>query len=453
MPPAPKPDSGDTVRDSSRLVAHSRALGCVGLALKIPQLAATRRRQLGDDNWTMAADQCNYSHVIFRSASRPLYLLLAALVALAVVAISMVLPAVGSATKEPIERAAVAPKFGTIDGFGWREEHMRITMAALSCDTQFETDSKPDPCFATNTLSNLAGARNAWGGVGAADNLSVHFSGGPDWWHCDGADYFNKPSYPRTRGQATKKLDECRNFAQAMLGDGLGAGSSIDPNCRSNQNKGLLTYRCEGVVEVAHKMLPLDEISQPGWAGPLSGCSFNGAFTRKSRTKCLILQQFGYALHTIQDFYAHSNFTDLIPAGQGGSVTTPPGVGGSAPSPYWDLTKHHAPSWSSGLGEDITTGCYPDSDCVKEGRITHANLNKDKGLIDRIYGSATDPLTTRGQMTVRGVTNFSRAAQGAIRQTREAWKNLQSMIAHRGGNYNDARRIVCAIASDTPKDC
>lgn len=300
-------------------------------------------------------------------------------------------------------------------------------------------------------MSNVSGGNTGWGAVGAADNVTLHFSGGPDHWHCDGADYVDVPGYPRTRAEATAKLNECRNFAQAMLGDGLSNKNPVYPNCRNAQSG--LTWRCEGVAEVAHLMITNGKIdvSQPGTQTAVSGCSFNGV---KGRIKCLIIQQFGYALHAIEDFFSHSNFTDQSPAGPF-SAQNPPGVGGSAPLAYWDLTQKTAPAIPSNA---LSTGCFPDSKCEADGRTNHETLNKDKGQINSptgntgstflLNGSASAPKTVRGQQD----GNFRNAVTAAIRQVRATWQQLQVLIKNKEGESR-GKKIICAIASDTPNEC
>lgn len=340
-----------------------------------------------------------------------------------------------------------APRFGTIQNADWQAEHERVTRTALACNSTFEPTSKPAICFEPKTISNLAGGNTGWGAVGAADNAVIHFSGGPDYWHCDGGDYLDTPGYPRTRAQATSKLDDCWDFARAMLTSGLTSRSTLEPNCRALQSH--LSYRCEGVTEVVHLMITNGKIdvSQPGTHSAVGGCSFNGS---KGRIKCLVLQQFGYALHAIQDFYSHSNYTD-INTKTPYTATNPPGVGGDGPVGYWDLTQSTPPAIPSPL---LSTGCFPDSKCEAAGRTNHETLNKDKGTIrNNPYDGVTiAPRTPRGQMINNGQTNFGRAVRGAIRQTRATWNQLSALIINREGAAR-GRMIICAIASDTPDDC
>ena len=76
--------------------------------------------------------------------------------------------------------------FGSAKILGMNNEHSKITRAALSCDSVFDPLTKPEPCFSPQTMSNLGGeASGAFPAVESPDNLALHLSGGPDWWHCD----------------------------------------------------------------------------------------------------------------------------------------------------------------------------------------------------------------------------------------------------------------------------
>ena len=70
-------------------------------------------------------------------------------------------------------------------------------------------------------------------------------------------------------------------------------------------------------------------------------------------------------------------------------------------------------------------------DC--ELRVTHAGLNKDRGLIDPITGRATDPTTSRGMVG----DNFAKAVSGAIAETRRQWQDFRSELTAR---YGEDRR-------------
>ena len=365
---------------------------------------------------------------------------------------------------------------GNAYGFGsstWafnRHEHAFITTAALACDSRFQPEDIPKPCFETDTMTNLGNghpglgelfapnihinykgvASEGFSAVEAPDNLFIHFSGGPDWWHCDKADYLNSGSYPQSRDKATSKLLDCRLWAQRMLGDGFKESSLW---CGKLNALSFQTFRCEGAAAVAGQIL--DEqgnvsVEQPNTRSDFTGCDFNGA---KGNIKCLILQQFGYGLHALQDYYSHSNYADFSSTDQI-SIKNPPGLGRIDTPGLWDLKIRNATS--SVLPDDnLSVGCYPDDDCIVQGRTPHSLLNKDRSLIDSYYGSVTDidaEKSPRGAVVIAGVSNSQRAINMAIRQTRSAWLDLQALIIKKEG-VERGNKIICAIASDNPNKC
>ena len=78
---------------------------------------------------------------------------------------------------------------------------------------------------------------------------------------------------------------------------------------------------------------------------------------------------------------------------------------------------------------DLTTGCFVVKDEVPgvgecAQRVTHAALNKDRGLIDPDTGETTDPTTPRGMVE----DNFAKAVSGAIAETRRQWQDFQAEL-------------------------
>lgn len=338
-----------------------------------------------------------------------------------------------------------AMAFGSAMTLGQNNEHDRITQAALGCDSQYDPLTKPSPCFERLTLDNIAGIYpNYFSAVTAADDLVMHLSGGPDWWHCDKADYYDNPEYPISRPEATRKLQECRKWAKYILTDGI---SYADPLCfGSGTNSLRWTFRCEGAASISYLMLDTKgqvDVIQP----PSFGCTFNGA---KGRIKCRVLQQFGYALHALQDFYSHSNYADLNmewPL----SWDSIPGLGMQDTPEFWNLSQE-TPDMPIIPDERLSSGCFPDGECSKKKRSNHEQNNKDLSDINYITGKVTNPRTTRGQLKYFDVTNTQRAVDLAIQQTRIAWINLQSAIIRKEG-VERGTKIICAIASDRPNDC
>lgn len=335
--------------------------------------------------------------------------------------------------------------FGSAMIIGQNNEHDRITQAALGCDSLYDPMTKPSPCFERKTLDNLAGIKFGYfSAVTAPDDVAMHLSGGPDWWHCDKADFYDEPGYPISRPEATRKLQECREWAKYILTEGVNYKDKLCYNSGTNSLR--WTFRCEGAASLGYLMLNGKgdvDVNQPD----SFGCIFNGA---KGRIKCRVIQQFGYTLHTLQDFYSHSNYADLNmewPL----SWKSIPGLGIQSTPEFWNLSLD-TPDLPTLPDDRLSSGCYPDSSCSTQKRSNHEQNNKDKSDINIITGEVTNPRTPRGQIEYSGKTNAQRAVDLAIQQTRIAWANLQSEIIRREGAER-GEKIICAIASDRPTDC
>lgn len=344
--------------------------------------------------------------------------------------------------------SGIAWSFGSSTIILANNEHARITWAALSCDSEFEPLTKPVPCFDYKSIDNLGGE---WAGIFSAvetpDNIAMHWTAGPDWWHCDGGDYDSSRGYPQTRENASQKTIDCRVWARHLLSDGLPLS---DKYCIGPKVQKGGTWLCTGVASRVHKMLNKRnniDIDQPRIFTTGSGCSFNGD---RGRIKCEVLQQFGFALHAIQDFYSHSNYADINESWPFG-WDNPVGIGSYSTPALWDMKIN---SSSAALIPDnrLSTGCYPDGECVDSHRTAHKHLNKDKVLIDRVTGKTNSPNTDRGKLIAGGITNADRAVKMAIRQTRAAWQDLQELIINKEGRGR-GEKIICAIASDKPNLC
>lgn len=104
---------------------------------------------------------------------------------------------------------------------------------------------------------------------------------------------------------------------------------------------------------------------------------------------------------------------------------------------------------------NLTTGCYefwadmigppasPQSSCY--GRILHATLNKDKGVINERTGAASNAGTPRG----KAGTNFENAVRLAIEDTRRQWSDFRIELRR---TYGDVRgnRMICVLTRDEP---
>jgi hypothetical protein len=166
----------------------------------------------------------------------------------------------------------------------------------------------------------------------------------------------------------------------------------------------------------------------------------------QGRAKCDVLEGFGRALHGAQDFYAHSNWTDLPAPRRPLGLLNPPGLGLSAPSPI--LALRGAPTLA--VPRDLSTGCFttPGSGSCT-GRVTHKTLNKDTGTINPRTGAATAPTTDRGKV----LGNFARAVRGAIIETQRQWADFRAELVKTYGEKR-GNRMICALTHDNAaKDC
>ncbi|HEY0815201.1 MAG TPA: hypothetical protein VGE11_18175 [Pseudonocardia sp.] len=306
-----------------------------------------------------------------------------------------------------------AAAFGTIDSGGQNREHERITRAALACAGDAGTE--PD-CFQPRSIDYLAGHDREFGAVGAPDRDELSNPAA----HCDNADFL-AGSYPRTRDQATASLIDCVNQMRAQLG---GSADSA---------KGLLDERGQVIA---------GEVSLQPECNPREG--------EEHRAKCASLEGLGRVLHGAQDFYAHSNWADAADPARPIGDENPPGLNLPGPSPVLDLRSATTPRLPPGL----TTGCFVVKDEIPgvgacASRVTHAALNKDRGLIDPATGRTTNPTTPRGKVG----DNFAKAVSGAIAETRRQWQDLRSELRAVYGK-DKGERMICALTHDDPAtDC
>ncbi|MFJ3928374.1 hypothetical protein [Streptomyces sp. NPDC090022] len=278
------------------------------------------------------------------------------------------------------------------------DNHEKITRAALPWEPR--------------TLTAMADSRT--GAVNADDRGDYPKLG---TLHCDNADYLGPAharGYPRSRDEATTELLACvrgavaRFRAAVRYADGL-----VDADGRVRAEATDLSTPC-----------PWDEA--PG------------------RAKCGVLEQLGRGWHTIEDFYAHSNWADRTTGAIG--VTNPPGLGRTAIAPFFAVGRYSTMTdaeWTrraaAEIPEDLTTGCYPDfdstgtrpADCT--GRVQHnGTLAKDTEVARRSRGG-----------------NFQRATDLAAQDIRRQWNDFQAAVR---SEYPGRRgeQMICALVHDTP---
>jgi len=308
---------------------------------------------------------------------------------------------------------ARASAFGTIDTAGQHREHERITRAALACP--HDTHSNGD-CFEPRSMDQLAGHGKMFGAVGAPDSDEISDPAA----HCDGADYL-RGSYPRTRDQATARLEACVTHLRSRFREGVDSA--------------------DGLLDEQGQMAG-DEVRLD------ADCKFFG--DAREPMKCAAIEGLGRALHGAQDFYAHSNWADEADPSRPIGADNPPGLDLPGPSPILDLRG----DGTATVPRDLITGCFVLQDRVPgvgecTARITHAALNKDNGIIDPVTGASTRPDTPRGMVG----QNFAKAVAAAIDETRRQWRDFRSDLATRYGN-DRASLMICALVRDDPAgDC
>ena len=330
--------------------------------------------------------------------------------------------------------ATPASGFGTPNGLlGQHAEHERITRAALACPPNTQSDGH---CFEPDSLDQLAGRTGTaggltpwlapWGAVGAPDVPGGGEFLGKPAAHCDDADFL-KGHYPVTRKAATARLQQCVDHLRNRFKQGVTASARLlDSGARVKPD------------EV--------KITRPG-AGVKADCPFN---MKLGRAKCDALEGLGRALHGAQDFYAHSNWTDVADKSKPIGPTNPPGLNRPGPSPVLDLRgtgKIKLPS------RDLSTGCFSKIDRSPgilgcKGRVTHATLNKDKGIINSVTGATSGPTTSRGKVGA----NFAKAVKGAIVETRRQWKDFRAELVKHYGQER-ASFMICALTHDDAVLC
>jgi hypothetical protein len=310
--------------------------------------------------------------------------------------------------------ASSAFAFGTIKGLGQDLEHERITRRAFACPGNVASDD----CFQKKTLDSLAGAPGDFGAVGAPDRGTLIVKGEA---HCDGGDHFDVDGYPQSKADAQATIEACRAWMVKHLDAAVAAAA------------GLLDAK----GRIRGSEIPT-----------IVACRYTGG---KGRAKCNVLENFGVLLHTAQDFYSHTNWTDVAEAGKPASPSNPPGLGKRGPAPYLNLRGPQP--YPAGL----ISGCFEAKSAISEPkycnygpnaapRVKHLALNKDKGTIDPQIGAGT---TDRGKIN----DNFRHAVEAAITDTKDKWATLKERLVATYGPAR-AKKMICALTRDNPiKTC
>jgi hypothetical protein len=323
--------------------------------------------------------------------------------------------------------AARADAFGTYNGIlSQNAEHERITRV-LQCGNRVQV---PD-CMQDATMTATAGGRGILGAVGEPDHPVELYA--YEFAHCDGGDYFDVSWYAQSLEEANARLQECAFVVMQRLNAAVAAAGNLTD---------------------AQGRLRFNQAS-------IANCSYPAAVTSSAESaktaKCQVLNQFGRAMHAVEDFWSHSNWADRAEFGTI-SLQNPRGL---LQTSIPDFLRYSASAGVANadqlqIPDGLISGCDDSSpaefiarNCGKPGtmseRVKHSDLNKDKGLINPSTGEVSSPKTDRAKIG----ENFRLAVTGARAHVAQTWADLTAAIRAR---YPGARgeTIVRALSSDTP---
>jgi hypothetical protein len=313
-------------------------------------------------------------------------------------------------------------------------------------------------------MSQLAGGHASFVGAVESPDAGVNPRSGygfkfPEANHCMNGDFniVGAPTYRQTMAQAHANLRKCVRGVTDRMAHAVQLAARLVPNLRA-----------DGI--------------------PALGCVFFrgrnllfGTPITPSNPKCAVINELGRGLHTAQDFYAHSNWTDAKLPGQN-SVTNPPGLGQTGVPAFLrftctfrrivgfvcpPLTEAFPPGLVTACDEGTTVrflgiklgtvpgapGCKPKTAIAGSigEAVTHATLEKDRGTINPVTGMATPTKHTsaRGRISAGGVTNWQRAVTGAVAQTRGTWSDFIAALRARYGPAQ-SQLMVRALTCDKP---
>lgn len=297
-----------------------------------------------------------------------------------------------------------ATGFGTVNGMGQNAEHERITRWALGCE---RTGTALQWCLEPDTLDEMAGKRGSFGAIGTPDTPPGIMESAP---HCDNGDHVPGGAYPHPAADARRELENCRNLMIQNLDAAVwAAGSLLD---------------AQGRIEP--DAVELD-------------CEFDG----EDSAKCRVLTSMGALMHASQDFYAHSNWTDV----GNEDPSYPRGLGQSGPAPWISLRG------DADFPEGLMTGCFVLAGNGCEGRVHHDVLNKDTGEDSIDFEAGVIPPGASPRSQGLGLGNFERAVRAAIADSEDKWRLLEERLIERYGAER-GRLMMCAISRDDPEgDC
>ncbi len=291
--------------------------------------------------------------------------------------------------------------FGTINSLGQHAEHEKITRLGLA---KFGIGRK--------TLDEIAGKRGTYGAVGAPDRLNRGLISVSEA-HCDNGDSLDRAGYPQSKEKAAAQLSKCRRWIFRWF------------------NK---------AVETADKLVDKNgRLTRQGRVSEFS-CKFDG---KRGSVKCRVLGAMGVVFHAAQDFYSHTNWTDINP-GRDTGRKNPPGLGHRGPAPWLD------PGINAKFPTGLISGCFggvPEIAFCRK-RVKHSYLNKDNGKINPETGAIGAGKTDRGKVN----SNFSRAVKAAIKDTENKWRYFETSLVRKYGERR-GKIMICVLRNDRSSDC
>ncbi|NUT51792.1 MAG: hypothetical protein HOV94_31545 [Saccharothrix sp.] len=241
----------------------------------------------------------------------------------------------------------------------------------------------------------------------------------------------------------------CDNADHVRRENNGGKAYPKDKDWRDLQIYNCAKYALDHYIKALELASGLADVKGVPVSTPMDGnCRFD---QRPGRLKCDVIEHFGRAMHAIEDFHAHSNWTDHSdPAQREITLTNPYGLAKAERFPVWTILSDHARQGGRNftkevvanlLPHDLLTGCFADKvegdhdpqDCTD--RVTHATLSKDE---------ADSP---RSGIRVDGKTNRDRAVEAA---STEVAAQVAAFVADLENRYSPVRAkgIVTALFQD-----
>lgn len=333
-----------------------------------------------------------------------------------------------------VARVPDADAFGSIDSsvLGQKPVHEKITRV-LGCDSGRDVG----PCLQPMSLSILAGTNGTWGAVAEPDN-PLDGNPNPGARHCDNADY----GYDVTHSQAEAwaELTNCLAYFQQYMQFAVdSAAGLLNEDGTINGDQAVITNAFG---------TSFDACSLPD---PAKG------HTSNDTAKCNVFNGLGRALHLYEDFWSHSNWADFADPDQPVSRTNPAGLGRTDQPDFFAFPSEPATTFPEGLitgcddSVSILSECGDTKGASSSGdrRVGHSALNKDNGTVSVGTCHTINPATTRGELTIDGTSNFSRAVFGACNAAIRAWGELLTAIETEYGLDRSAA-ITKALTADAP---